>query len=345
LALVGHLAPMGIIPVPILGNMYAHWAIATLALVFPGRQIWGEGLVALWHRVPNMNSLVGLGTISAYGASVVALLIPSWGWHCFFEEPVMLLGFVLLGRSLEQRARRRASAALLTLMQLQPPTARLLIEDRQAFVPLEAIQVGDLILVLPGEKIPVDGAVLAGSSSVDESMLTGESEPIAKQVGARVTGATLNLTGMLTIETLQVGDATTFARIMALVEQAQANKAPIQKVVDLVAGYFAYTVMAIALLTFGFWWGIMHSEVIFSLKLAISVLAIACPCALGLATPSAIMVGTGMGAERGILIKGGEILENVHRLTGVVFDKTGTLTQGQPLVTDILPIDLPELEF
>jgi P-type Cu2+ transporter len=336
LALVGHLGPMGILDLPILSNMYAHCAIASVALLTLGQAIWWDGAKGLWYRVPNMNSLVSLGTISAYTASVVALVKPELGWHCFFEEPVMMLGFVLLGQSLLTRAKGRASEAIRTLMNLQPETARLVVGNLQIATAVEDLQVGDRILVLPGEKIPVDGVAIAGVSSVDESMLTGESLPVAKQVGARVTGATLNLTGAITVEVMQTGEQTTFARIVALVEAAQASKAPIQALADQVAGYFSYGVMAIAVLTFIFWWGIWQSDLIFSLKLAIAVLVVACPCALGLATPTAIMVGTGMGAERGILIKGGASLEKVHRLTAVMFDKTGTLTAGKPEVTDAI---------
>lgn len=339
LALIGHLGPMGVLKLPILSNMYAHAAIATIALLIPGREIWWDGLKGLWYRAPNMNSLVGIGTLSAYTASMVALLIPELGWHCFFEEPVMLLGFVLLGRSLEQRARRRASEAIRSLMQLQPPTARVLVGDMQIAIAVEDLQVGDRLFVLPGEKIPIDGEVIAGTSDVNEAMLTGESLPVTKQVGSRVTGATLNLTGAITIEVMQTAEQTTLARIITLVEEAQASKAPIQHLADRVAGYFAYGVMTIAALTLFYWWAIDGNELVFSLKNAIAVLVVACPCALGLATPSAIMVGTGMGAERGILIKGGASLEKVHNLTAVMFDKTGTLTAGKPGVTDVIPAD------
>jgi P-type Cu2+ transporter len=339
LALIGHLGPMGVLKLPILSNMYAHAAIATIALLIPGREIWWDGLKGLWYRAPNMNSLVGIGTLSAYTASIVALLVPDLGWHCFFEEPVMLLGFVLLGRSLEQRARRRASEAIRSLMQLQPPTARVLVGDTQIAMAVEDLQIGDRLLVLPGEKIPIDAEVIAGTSDANEAMLTGESLPVAKQVGSRVTGATLNLTGAITVKVMQTAEQTTLARIIALVEEAQASKAPIQHLADRVAGYFAYGVIAIAALTLLYWWAISGSELVFSLKNAIAVLVVACPCALGLATPSAIMVGTGMGAERGILIKGGASLEKVHNLTAVMFDKTGTLTAGKPSVTDVIPAE------
>jgi P-type Cu2+ transporter len=339
LALIGHLGPMGVLKLPILSNMYAHAAIATVALLILGREIWWDGLKGLWYRAPNMNSLVGIGTLSAYTASMVALLVPELGWHCFFEEPVMLLGFVLLGRSLEQQARRRASEAIRSLMHLQPPTARVLVGDEQIAMAVEDLQIGDRLLVLPGEKIPIDGVVIAGTSDVNEAMLTGESLPANKQIGSRVTGATLNLTGAITVEVMQTSGQTTLARIITLVEEAQASKAPIQHLADRVAGYFAYGVISIAALTLFYWWAIAGSELMFSLKNAIAVLVVACPCALGLATPSAIMVGTGMGAERGILIKGGASLEKVHNLTAVMFDKTGTLTAGKPGVTDVIPAD------
>ncbi|NUN64529.1 copper-translocating P-type ATPase [Pseudanabaena biceps] len=344
LAIVGHLGLIGVTDLPLVGNMYAHWAVATLTLSWVGRPIWWDGLKSLWYRAPNMNSLVGLGTISAYVASTIALFVPQLNWQCFFEEPVMLLGFVLLGQALLERAKGKASNAIRALMELQPDRARLVITssdgDLQVSTAVEDLQIGDRIIVLPGEKIPVDGEIIIGSSSVDESMLTGESMPVAKQMGARVTGATLNLTGAITVQVLQTGSETTLARIVSLVESAQASKAPIQYLADRVAGYFAYAVMAIAALTFLVWYGLVHAEIVFSLRLAIAVLVVACPCALGLATPTAIMVGTGMGAEKGILIKGGASLEKIDQLSAVVFDKTGTLTTGKPEVTDVVTNDL-----
>ena len=344
LAIVGHLGLIGAIDLPILGNMYAHWIVSTVALGWVGRPIWWDGLKSLWYRAPNMNSLVGLGTISAYVASTIALYIPQLGWQCFFEEPVMLLGFVLLGQALLERAKGKASSAIHALMKLQPAIARLVVSsnDGEIQVPMavEDLQVGDRVVVWAGEKIPVDGEIISGSSSIDESMLTGESMPVVKQVGAKVTGATLNLTGAITVQVLQTGAETTLARIVSLVESAQASKAPIQYLADRVAGYFAYSVMAISALTFLVWYGLLHAEIVFSLRLAIAVLVVACPCALGLATPTAIMVGTGMGAEKGILIKGGASLEKIDQLSAVVFDKTGTLTTGQPEVTDVITNDL-----
>ena len=344
LAIVGHLGLIGVTDLPLVGNMYAHWVVSTVALGWIGRPIWWDGLKSLWYRAPNMNSLVGLGTVSAYLASTIALFVPQLNWQCFFEEPVMLLGFVLLGQALLERAKGKASNAIRALMELQPASARLLVNsaDGELQIPIavEDLQVGDRIVVWAGEKIPVDGEIIAGSSSVDESMLTGESMPVAKQLGAQVTGATLNLTGAITVQVLQTGSETTLARIVSLVESAQASKAPIQYLADRVAGYFAYSVMAIAALTFLIWYGLLHAEIVFSLKLAIAVLVVACPCALGLATPTAIMVGTGIGAEKGILIKGGASLEKINQLSAVIFDKTGTLTTGKPEVTDVVTNDL-----
>ena len=344
LAIVGHLGLIGVADLPLIGNMYAHWVVSTVALGWIGRPIWWDGLKSLWYRAPNMNSLVGLGTVSAYLASSIALFVPQLNWQCFFEEPVMLLGFVLLGQALLERAKGKASSAIRALMELQPASARLLVSstdgDLQVPMPVEELQVGDRIVVWAGEKIPVDGEIIAGCSSVDESMLTGESMPVTKQLGARVTGATLNLTGAITVQVLQTGSETTLARIVSLVESAQASKAPIQYLADRVAGYFAYSVMAIAALTFLIWYGLLHAEIVFSLRLAIAVLVVACPCALGLATPTAIMVGTGIGAEKGILIKGGASLEKIDQLSAVVFDKTGTLTTGKPEVTDVVTNDL-----
>ncbi len=344
LAIVGHLGLIGGIDLPLIGNMYAHWVVSTVALGWIGRPIWWDGLKSLWYRAPNMNSLVGLGTISAYLASTIALFVPALNWQCFFEEPVMLLGFVLLGQALLERAKGKASNAIHALMELQPASARLLVSsangELQVPMAVEDLQVGDRIVVLPGEKIPVDGEIIVGSSSIDESMLTGESNPVTKHLGARVTGATLNLTGAITVQVLQTGSETTLARIVSLVESAQASKAPIQFLADRVAGYFAYSVMAIAASTFLIWYGLLHAEIVFSLRLAIAVLVVACPCALGLATPTAIMVGTGIGAEKGILIKGGASLEKIDQLSTVVFDKTGTLTTGKPEVTDVVTHDL-----
>ncbi len=371
---LGHLDHLGGPHLPVLSSLTFHGLLATLALLLPGREILRDGWRGLRYGTPNMNSLVALGTVSAYLASGVAYAFPALGWDCFFDEPVMLLGFILLGRTLEARARRRAASSLETLAALQPPLARLVGQgdtqgDNQGVeIPVEQVQVGEWLRVLPGEKIPVDGVVIEGMSTVEEALLTGESLPIAKQVGDRLWAGTVNQSGVLTLETQRVGEDTTLAKILQSVETAQTRKAPLQTLADQVSGYFAYGVMAIALLTFLFWFllgtqgfpqiltaGPHHDHhtlhatttpLLLSLKLAIAVLVVACPCALGLATPTAILVGTGLGAERGLLIKGGDVLEMVQKIRTIVFDKTGTLTLGQPQLTDMLiwgPLSAREL--
>jgi P-type Cu2+ transporter len=336
---------------PLLNNFWWHWGLATLAIVLPGRSILIDGWRSLWQGNPNMNTLVGLGTISAYTASVVALLLPSLGWECFFEEPVMIIGFIILGRTLEQQAKHRAATAFDRLLSLQPAIARLVSPDPdrpQAIeIPVEQVKVGEYLRVLPGEKIPADGAIRWGQTTIDESLLTGESLPIVKQSGDLVIAGTVNQSGAISIEVTRMGDDTTLAQIIALVEAAQTRKAPVQKLADKVAGYFTYGVLALAIFACLFWYfiGIHNPDLnpvastLTPLKAAIAVMVVACPCALGLATPTAILVGTGIGADRGLLIKGGDVLEAVHQLDIVVFDKTGTLTEGKPQVTDILTTD------
>jgi P-type Cu2+ transporter len=364
---IGHLNHVGLPSIPILTNIWFHWGLATLALLIPGRSIIIDGGRAIWQGMPNMNTLVGLGTVSTYISSCIALLFPQLGWECFFDEPVMLLGFIFLGRILEAKAKGKASSALESLIALQPQTARLISKNHPEQVgieiPVEEIRVGEWVKVLPGEKIPVDGKIALGDTSIDESILTGESLPVVKRSSDSVATGTINQSGVITVEVTRIGDRTTLAQIIALVEAAQTRKAPIQKLVDTIAGYFAYGVMAIALVTFLFWYFIgtkiwsnvlvsmpmqmehmahqmpmSTSPLLLSLKLTIAVLVIACPCALGLATPTAILVGTGIGAEKGILLKGGDILERVHKLKTVVFDKTGTLTVGEPKITDLISL-------
>ncbi|MEM7595149.1 MAG: copper-translocating P-type ATPase, partial [Cyanobacteria bacterium P01_A01_bin.83] len=363
---VGHLHHLGLPTVPILSNIWLHFALASLALLIPGRSLIVDGWGSLVQGMPNMNTLVGLGTVSAYLASCWALFFPSFGWECFFDEPVMLLGFILLGRTLEGKARNRASAALEHLVRLQPPIARLIGKQANAEtiqIPVEQVKHGEWLRILPGEKIPVDGKIVTGETTIDESMLTGESVAVAKTTSDVVRAGTINQSGVITVEVISIGQDTTLARIIHLVEDAQTRKAPVQKLADTIAGYFAYGVMAIATITFCFWYFIgtnlwdfvlvdtststsiamgetvsATSPLLLSLKLAIAVLVIACPCALGLATPTAILVGTSIGAESGILIKGGDVLEKVHQLDTVVFDKTGTLTSGKPQVVECLAL-------
>jgi Cu2+-exporting ATPase len=376
---LGHLDALGWLHLPGLDQLGFHWGLATLALVMPGRAILVNGWQGLWHGAANMNTLIGLGAVSAYLTSCVALLFPQLGWECFFDEPVMLVGFILLGRTLEQQAKVRAVSALRSLMALQPRVARLiphsltqgheLSQPRSVVeIPVEQVRVGAWLQVLPGDAIPVDGEVVGGQTTVDESMLTGEALPVIKQVGDHVTAGTLNQSGAIAISATRTGQDTTLAQMIALVESAQTRKAPIQHLADTVAGYFTYGVMTIALITFLFWYGLgthlfpqvltlnvtdVHragmltaaqtAPLLLSLKLAIAILVVACPCALGLATPTAVIVGTGMGAERGLLIRGGDVLEQVHQLDTIVFDKTGTLTLGQPTVSDCLLLDPPAM--
>jgi P-type Cu2+ transporter len=334
-----------------LNNFWWHWGLATLAIILPGRAMLVDGWRSLWFGNPNMNTLVGLGTIASYTASVVALLLPNLGWECFFEEPVMIIGFITLGRTLEQQAKHRAANAFDRLLSLQPTIARLVSPDperpQSIDIPVEQVKVGEYLRILPGEKIPTDGTIRWGETTIDESLITGESIPVLKQLGDIVIAGTVNQSGAISIEVTRTGDDTTLARIIALVESAQTRKAPVQKFADTVAGYFTYGVIAIAILTFLFWYFIgTHNpnldppiSSLTPLKAAIAVMVVACPCALGLATPTAILVGTGIGAEAGLLIKGGDVLETVHRLDTVVFDKTGTLTEGKPNVTDIITAD------
>jgi P-type Cu2+ transporter len=357
---VGHLEQMGGLALPVLSTLWFHAGLATVALLGPGRPILREGWQGLRHNAPNMSTLISLGAGCAYLTSLVALFVPSLGWECFFDEPVMIIGFILLGRSLEARARSQTGASLRALLSLQPTVARWLktVESAQTVtIPVQQVKVGDWLQVLPGDQFPVDGRLKLGQTLVDESMLTGEAMPIAKAAGDLVMAGTLNQSGAVILEATGTGAETALAQIIALVEAAQMRKAPIQRLADTVASYFTYGVLAIATLTFLFWYflgsrlplpalhtGMEHGQVrmaemtvsplLLSLKLAIAVLVIACPCALGLATPTAILVGTSLGAERGLLIRGGDVLERVQQLDTVVFDKTGTLTLGQPVVQD-----------
>ncbi|AFY34657.1 cation-translocating P-type ATPase [Calothrix sp. PCC 7507] len=370
---IGHFGNIGGSLLPFFNNIWFHCGLATVAIIFPGRSILVDGWFGWWRGTPNMNTLIGLGTLTAYIASLVALLFPQMGWECFFDEPVMMLGFILLGRTLEQQARGRAAAAFRQLLALQPQLARLIADpdnsSQSIEIPAEQVRVGEWLQVLPGDKIPVDGEIRVGQTTVDESMVTGEAVPVIKQPGDIVTAGTINQSGAIAIQATRTGSDTTLAQIVALVEAAQTRRAPVQKLADTVAGYFTYGVLTSALLTFIFWYffgthiwtdvnvsggmemmshaahstqhspqAFSTSALLLSLKLAIAVMVVACPCALGLATPTAILVGTGMGAERGLLIKGGDVLERVHQLDTVVFDKTGTLTTGNPTVTDCLVI-------
>jgi Cu+-exporting ATPase len=290
-----------------------------------------------------MNTLIAVGTSVAYFYSMIAVIFPSLfatgvlELHLYFDTSAAIIALILLGRFLEARARGQTSAAIKKLIGMQPKTALIIREGEQREIPAEEVQVGDLILVRPGERVPVDGIVHEGYSSIDESMITGESIPVEKKVGDEVIGATINKTGSLEIEAIKVGKDTTLAHIVRMVEEAQGSKAPIQRLADVIASYFVPAVIGIAIVTFVVWYFVGPAPALtFAFLNFVAVLVIACPCALGLATPTAIMVGTGKGAEQGILIRNGEALERAHQINTVLLDKTGTLTRGEPVVTDII---------
>jgi len=298
---------------------------------------------AIRNRSANMDVLIAIGTTAAWGYSAVVTFLPFLGVRLadqgtYYDTAAVILGLILLGKYLEEIARGKAGDAIRKLMDLAPRTARVIRDGREEEVPVERVQVGDVLAVRPGERVPVDGVVVSGFSALDESMITGESMPIEKKAGDSVIGATINKTGLLRVHATRVGADTALNQIIKLVDDAQASRAPIQRLADRVASVFVPAVVAIAAITFFVWSVPLQVPVAHSLVFFIAVLIIACPCALGIATPAAIMVGTGKGAENGLLIKGGEYLEKAHKLTTVVFDKTGTLTRGKPSVTDVRAI-------
>ena len=325
-------------------NHYLHFALATPVQFWPGLRFYRGAFQAVRGGSANMDVLVAMGTSAAYFYSTYNMLMGHG--EIYFETSAVLITLILLGKTLEARAKGRTSAAIKRLMGLQPKTARVERNGMEIEIPVADVLPGDLVTVRPGERIPVDGLVTAGSSAVDESMITGESIPVTKKAGDGVTGATVNKNGSLTFRATRVGKETVLAQIIRLVQEAQGSRAPVQRMADIVSGYFVPAVLIIALLTFALWYfGLDAGNFAKALKNTIAVLVIACPCALGLATPTAIMVGTGRGAERGILIKGGEHLERAHRITTVVLDKTGTITKGEPEVTDIVAMGMPGLEI
>ena len=362
-SVLGHLSLAG------LGALWIHALVATVTLAGPGRPILVRGVQAALAGLPSMDTLVGLGVISAYLASLVGFLWPQTGWPCFFNEPVMLLGFVLLGRFLEERARFRTGRALEELAELQPDTALLLLgEGPPRPVRVGGLRPGDRVQLLPGDRVPVDGVVRQGSGAVDVSGLTGEPLPVAAIAGTELSAGSLNLDAPLVLEVLRRGADSAIARIIHLVERAQARKAPIQGLADRLAGRFTLVVLALALATLLFWWLLgtqlwpqvlqpaalagahgahaghpmlaVAAETPFALalQLSIAVLVVACPCALGLATPTAITVAMGRAARGGLLFRGGDAIETAAALQAMLFDKTGTLTRGRPLVTAVEPL-------
>ena len=326
------------------GQLFVSLQLAlTLPILWLGRSFFLNGFKHLVKGHPNMDSLVALGTSAAVAYSLYSSIQVWLGDHhaamsLYYESAGVILTLVTLGKYFEARSKGQTSAAIQALIKLAPQEAQVLRDGQEVTLPLDQVQVGDLVRVRPGQKIPVDGRVVEGQSWVDESMLTGESLPVAKKVGDQVVGASLNQQGSLIVETNKVGQDTTLAQIIHLVQAAQGSKAPIAQLADRVSAVFVPVVMTLALVAGLAWYLIGGQSWAFALTISIAVLVIACPCALGLATPTAIMVGTGKGAEQGILIKSGTALEMAHQVNAVVLDKTGTLTQGQPQVTDVLPL-------
>lgn len=322
------------------------YAILQITLVAPiiiaGYKFYTVGFKALIQRSPNMDSLVAIGTSAAIVYSLYNTFQIMNGndtavKSLYFETAGVIITLILLGKSLEAVSKGKTSEAIKKLMGLAPKTAIILENGKEVEVPIDEVEIGDIILVKPGDKIPVDGVVLEGNTSIDEAMLTGESMPVDKKPGDKVFAASINKNGMITFNATKVGSDTALAQIIKLVEDAQSTKAPIAQLADIVSGYFVPTVVIIALTAFLAWF-ISGQSFSFAITIFISVLVIACPCALGLATPTAIMVGTGKGAENGILIKSGDALETTHKINTIVFDKTGTITEGKPEVTDVIPV-------
>ncbi len=321
-------------------------AVMTFPVIFwVGNRFIIGALKALRQKTFDMNTLVTIGSLSAYISSVWATLFPGFFLkagaypHVYFDGAAMIVTLVLLGRLLEAKARGSTSEAIKNLFTLKPKTARVIIDGEERDIPIDALHRGALVLVRPGEQIPTDGRVVKGRSTVDESMLTGESLPIEKKEGDAVFGGTVNQNGSISFQATAVGAETALAQIIRLVEEAQGSKAPIQRLADKVASVFVPVVLAVSVLTFVIWFVVVPgADFSRALLNFVSVLIIACPCAMGLATPTAVMVGTGLGAESGILIRGGETLEKAYKLDAVVFDKTGTLTKGELVVTDVIPV-------
>ena len=331
-------------PVVALG-MSHRWPWLQLALTAPvvfycGAPFYVAAWRALRHFSANMNSLIALGTGAAFLYSLWETL--RGGHEVYYEAAAAIIALILLGRTLEARARSQAGAAIRRLMDLQPAAARVMRDGAEVEMPVEDVRAGDVVVVRPGERIPVDGTVESGESAVDESMLTGESMPVDKQAGAAVFAGTMNLSGGFRFEVKKAGRGTMLQQMIEMVKQAQGSRAPVARLADVVSGYFTVGVLLAALITFGVW--LFFAPLAAAMVNAVAVLIVACPCALGLATPTAIMVGTGRGAERGILIKSGEALEMACRIDTIVLDKTGTITRGKPRVTGVFPAARPDGE-
>jgi Cu+-exporting ATPase len=365
LAMAGHMIPALEPLVNFRGRNWVELLLTTPVLFWAGREFFVGAWTSAKHRAADMNTLISVGTFAAYAYSVVATIAPhllmsanhrahaamghnASGPDVYYEVAAMVVTLILMGNVLQARANSQTSGAIKALMGLQPKTARVERDGIEQDIPISEVRVGDIVLVRPGEKIPVDGEVVDGASTVDEAMLTGEPLPVSKKAGDIVIGATLNKTGSFRLRATKVGHDTVLQQIVRLVQDAQGSKAPIQRLADQVSGIFVPIVICIAIATFVVWFNLssVENRLTMALITFVSVLIIACPCALGLATPTAIMVGTGRGAQSGVLIKGGAALETAHKLTTIVLDKTGTITQGQPAVTDIVPqstLDASEL--
>ena len=355
-----------LLSIPLLSMMFIEWfglhliaphflmdpvfqfVLATPVQFGVGGYFYKDAYKALRGGSANMSVLVALGTSAAYFYSVAATFFPELigSTHVYYESAAVIITLVILGKFLEALAKGRTSEAIKKLIGLQPKTARVIRNDQELDLPVDDVVKGDIIVVKPGERIPVDGIIISGTSSVDESMLTGESLPVDKKEGSEVIGATINKHGSFKFKATKVGKETALAQIVRIVEEAQGSKAPIQRMADLISAYFVPVVVSISVVTFLVWYFLVDpGNFTNALLPAISVLVIACPCALGLATPTSIMVGTGKGAENGILIKGGEHLENAHKINTVVLDKTGTITKGEPEVTDLVALFMEKKEL
>ncbi len=351
---MGHMLPFEL-PVPRgIHKMHypTNYALIQLLLTIPvlyfGRNFYLVGFKTLFHGNPNMDSLVAIGTSSAFIYSLVmTFLIPfdhEYAHQLYYESAAVVVTLVMVGKYLEKNSKRKTKGAIRKLMELSPDLATLKTADGERTIATAELKKGDVVIIRPGEKIPMDGKIIKGSTSVDESMLTGESVPVDKEIGDNVIGGSLNFNGAIEAQISKVGEDTTLAQIIKLIEDAQGKKAPISKIADQVAGYFVPVVMVIALVAAIIWLLVMK-DLAFALTIFVSILVIACPCALGLATPTAIMVGTGLGASNGILIRSGEALETTHKIDTIVLDKTGTITQGKPQVTEIISDDMDSKEL
>ena len=355
LVLIGSFQDM--LPIPAVVPNRVMWFILFLLTTpvqfWAGRHFYQNAWASLKHGSTNMNTLVVVGTSAAYGYSAVLTFFPSLLGHyashggAYYDTSAVIITLILFGKYLEARAKTQAGDAIKKLMGLQPRTARVVRDGREQDIPIEDVEAGDLIIVRPGEKIPVDGIVRDGSSTIDESMLTGESLPVDKKTGDTVIGATMNKTGSFTFEATKVGRDTMLSQIIRMVQEAQGSKAPVQRLADYISSIFVPTVISIGLVTFAMWYFFGPAETRFTFALVnfIAVLIIACPCAMGLATPTAIMVGTGKGAEKGILFKNAESLERAQKIDTIVLDKTGTLTRGEPRVTEVVRDGMSEQEI